>query len=194
MSGHLPPLAALLMALISLTFEAQARAACTAANPNANVVESTPSSAFTDNGNGTVTHALTGLMWKQCAQGQSGATCATGAAATLTWSAALAAAKNENFASHRDWRLPNRKELESIVESCGSSPAMNQILFPATPPVRFWSASSYVPDPTGAWVVDFIDGAGYSDPKSSSYNVRLVRGGQLHDAFDAQVIFANGFE
>jgi len=182
------------LALISLAFGAPAQAACTAGNPNANVIESTPTSTFTDNGNGTVTHALTGLMWKQCAQGQSGAACVTGAATTMTWSAALTAAKNENFAGHSDWRLPNKKELESIVESCGISPAINQILFPATPALRFWSASSYVLDPTGAWIVAFIDGDGYPDPKSSSYNVRLVRGGQPFDAFDAQIIFANGFE
>ena len=40
--------------------------ACTAANPLASATESTPTAAFTIHGDGTLTHQLTGLMWKQC--------------------------------------------------------------------------------------------------------------------------------
>ncbi|MDP4028446.1 MAG: DUF1566 domain-containing protein [Gallionella sp.] len=68
----------------------------------------------------------------------------------MTWNAALAAAKDANFAGHSDWRLPNIKELESIVESCGYNPAINRTLFPATPDEYFWSGSSYVPDTSQA--------------------------------------------
>lgn len=164
----------------------EAHAACTAANPNANVAESTPTSAFTDHGNGTVTHSLTGLMWKQCAEGLSGAGCATGAATAMTWGTALAAAKNANFADHSDWRLPNKKELESIVELCGYNPNINQDIFPATPASYFWSGSSYVPDPPNAWVVYFSSGNTYAGSKSLDGYVRLVRGGQTFDSFDSQ--------
>jgi len=61
---------AALFVLLSAAFEAGA--ACTAANPNANVAEATPTRAFADNGDGTVTHSPNGLMWKQCAEGLSG--------------------------------------------------------------------------------------------------------------------------
>jgi len=175
---------ATLLALLVAAFEAGA--ACTAANPNASVAESTPTSAFTDHGDGTVTHNLTGLTWKQCAEGLSGAGCATGAATAMAWSAALATAKNANFAGHSDWRLPNKKELESIVESCGYNPAINQTLFPATPASVFWSGSSYVPVPTYAWYVYFGDGDTHADDKAVGVYVRLVRGGQSFDSFDAQ--------
>jgi hypothetical protein len=162
-------------------------AACTAANPNANVVEATPTADFTDNGNGTVTHAKTGLMWKQCAEGLNGAGCATGAATAMTWSAALAAAASANtanFAGHADWRLPNIRELQSIVETCGHSPAINLTLFPATPASNFWSASTYVPVPANAWLVYFGDGDDDAHSKAYGYYARLVRGGQLFDSFD----------
>lgn len=187
MSPHLSALAALLLVL---AFGAQAQAACTAANPNANVIETTPTSAFTDNLNGTVTHALTGLMWKQCAQGQSGASCGIGSASTLNWSDALKAAAADRTAGYTDWRLPNKKELESIVEFCGYRPAINQTLFPATPASPFWSASSNVSDPAQAWYVSFNDGSTVdvdhrSVYKSEYYYARLVRGGQSFDSFDA---------
>lgn len=164
--------------------------ACTAGHPNANVVESTPSADFTDNGNGTVTHAKTGLMWKQCVEGLSGAACATGAATEMTWSNALAAAEFSSFAGFTDWRLPNLKELHSIVETCGYSPAINQSMFPATPAPGFgsvfWSASTYTPSPGNAWVFVFGNGGGVGTSKASLIFSRLVRSGQFFDGFDSQ--------
>ncbi len=181
---------AVLLAALGVSF--QVHAVCTAGLRNANVAESTPTTAFTDNFNGTVTHNLTGLMWKQCAEGLSGANCAIGNATTRTWAIALAQARDSNFAGHTDWRLPNIKELESIVESCGYEPSINETLFPATPFLpaytNYWSGSSYVPDPAYAWNVNFYRGATGAEQKASTGFVRLVRGGQFVDSFDAQAI------
>jgi len=69
-----------------------------------------PDSRYSDNGNGTVTDHHTGLMWKQCSEGQSGAAC-SGSVTTMRWAAALAAGANSSFAGFNDWRLPNTKEL-----------------------------------------------------------------------------------
>jgi hypothetical protein len=174
---------------------------CTAGHPNAWVIQSTPTSngannGLIDNGDGTVTHGLTGLMWKQCTEGLSGYGCLTGPAVVMTWANALGAAITANtangglgFANHNDWRLPNKNELESIIESCGYNPSINQAVFLATPGSHFWSASSYVGNPRFAWYVSFLDGvtdlnvkAGL--PVSFAY-VRLVRGGQsVVDSFD----------
>jgi hypothetical protein len=148
--------------------------ACTAGNPNANVIETTPTSSFIDHGNGTVTHNLTGLMWKQAVQGP------------IDWSTALAAAAADTTAGHSDWRLPNKKELESIVEHCGYSPSINQTLFPSTPAIIFWSGSSYVPNPSLAWGVLFFAGSSTTLDKTNTRYVRLVRDGQPSDSFDAQ--------
>jgi len=63
---------------------------------------------FTDNGDGTVTDKATGLMWSQADSGGDG----------MNWEDALAwvqAKNDENYLGHDDWRLPNAKELQSIV-------------------------------------------------------------------------------
>jgi hypothetical protein len=124
-------------------------------------------------------------MWKRCAEGRAwiGGTC-TGSDSALSWQNALAAAANSTFAGYSDWRLPNIKELQSIVESCGSDPAINTTIFPATPVSRFWSASSYGPDPTDAWCVGFGFGLVYPSDKPGGNRVRLVRGGESFNAFD----------
>jgi hypothetical protein len=182
----------LLAMLFPLAVGLPVHADCTAGHPNANVIESTPLSDFTDYLNGTVTHAKTGLMWKQCAEGQTwsnGVTC-TGTATTANWADALKAANTANtaaFAGYTDWRLPNKKELASIVEDCGYEPAINQTAFPATPRWwPFWSGSSYAPNPAYAWTVRFQDYGGLTVQgyKASGNFVRLVRGGQFLDSFD----------
>ncbi|RME75967.1 MAG: DUF1566 domain-containing protein [Chloroflexi bacterium] len=63
---------------------------------------------FVDNGDGTITDNATGLMWAQADSGVG-----------MTWEEALAwvQQKNaENYLGYSDWRLPNVKELQSIVD------------------------------------------------------------------------------
>ncbi|WP_205959819.1 Lcl C-terminal domain-containing protein [Flammeovirga aprica] len=60
---------------------------------------------YTDNGDGTVTDKATGLMWST----------ADNAEAVL-WQDALKYAENNELAGHTDWRLPDAKELQSIVD------------------------------------------------------------------------------
>ena len=161
-------------------------ASCTAGNPKANLIQTTPTADFdTTATDGTVIHTKTGLMWKRCAEGQNwnGTTC-TDSSYSFSWQNALAAAANSTFAGYTDWRVPNVKELQSIVESCGFIPAINQTIFPATPASYFWSASSYGPDPAFAWNVTFIDDFVGALDKSNGSQVRLVRGGQSFDSFD----------
>ncbi|MFZ5451239.1 MAG: DUF1566 domain-containing protein [Thermodesulfobacteriota bacterium] len=60
------------------------------------------------NGDGTITDQATGLMWTQVDSG-----------AAMNWEAALSWVQTQNAANylgHRDWRLPNAKELQSIVD------------------------------------------------------------------------------
>ena len=184
--AHWPLLA--MIPLFAIVSPARAVTSCAAANPNtSSVTESTPTSDFTINGNGTVTHAKTGLMWKQCEEGLSGATCATGPATTMTWANALAAANTANtaaYAGFTDWRLPNIKELESIVELCGFNPAINLTVFPNTLASVFWSGTSYSPFPADAWGVRFFDGDAYVYDNTLSLYARLVRGGDSADSFD----------
>lgn len=57
------------------------------------------------NGDGTITDNATGLMWTQADNGEG-----------LDWEHALAYAENSEFAGYTDWRLPNVKELQGIVD------------------------------------------------------------------------------
>ncbi len=142
------------------------------------VPSTTPSSRFTDHGNGTATDGKTGLMWMKCPLGQSGSDCATGSANTYTWQEALDVADGYSFAGYNDWRLPNIKELRSIVEQRCYDPAVNLAVFPATSSSSFWSASPSADDLFYAWDVDFnYGGAGYGS-RGSNRQVRLVRSGR----------------
>jgi hypothetical protein len=60
---------------------------------------------FADNGEGTITDKATGLMWAQADNGEG-----------LDWEGALLYAEDSKLAGYSDWRLPNAKELQSIVD------------------------------------------------------------------------------
>lgn len=60
---------------------------------------------FIDNGNGIITDNATGLMWQQADDGN-----------TYDWENALLYAENLTLAGYSDWRLPNAKELQSIID------------------------------------------------------------------------------
>ena len=145
----------------------------------AEIPSSTPTSRFTDHGNGTVTDNLTGLMWAQCAAGLSGAGCTTGTERKHIWHGALYLADISDKASYTDWRLPNIKELSSIVEQRCFYPAINLAVFPNTPASIFWSSSSSAQQTFSAWVVNFNVGYAVNGvSRDDSFHVRLVRSGQ----------------
>ena len=69
---------------------------------------------FVDNGDGTITDLATGLMWQQ-ADSQRG----------MDWEDALFYADNLSLGGYDDWRLPNAKELQSIVDYTRSPSTSN---------------------------------------------------------------------
>ncbi|MDK9723177.1 MAG: DUF1566 domain-containing protein [Rhodospirillales bacterium] len=69
---------------------------------------------FMDKGDGTVIDRATGLTWTKADSGRG-----------LDWGQALAYCEALAFAGHDDWRLPNAKELHSIVDY-GRSPSATQ--------------------------------------------------------------------
>lgn len=145
----------------------------------ASIPATTPTNRFTVNNNGTVSDTKTGLMWKKCSEGQSGTDCSGGSAATYTWQLALQQAQTVNngggFAGYSDWRVPNVKELLTIVEEQCVQPSINLTVFPNTPSNVFWSSSPDANYSSFAWFVYF--GSGSSDNYGKGYDsyVRLVR-------------------
>ena len=121
-----------------------------------------------------VTDNTTGLIWKRCAEGMtwSGVSC-TGSATKYIHKAALQLGIN-------GWRLPNIKELASIVDRSKSNPAITDpSSFPNTPyDTNFWSSSPYVSSSVNAWGLNFgdgsVNGSNRRDDGNNDY-VRLVR-------------------
>jgi len=141
----MPPRIVLSLALSSATF-VSASALAQTCQPK--IRETTPTAQFViDVQQGTVLDKKTGLMWKRCVEGQSGTDCATGNVAYYHWGGALRQAANSRHANHQDWRLPNAKELKSIVEEICYRPAINETAFPNAPSKLHWSGSPYAGNP-----------------------------------------------
>lgn len=155
---------------------------------NPNIENITPDSRYTVNNDGTVTDNETGLMWMQCSEGQTwesngGAGGCIGTATSHTWEAALALANAKAFAGYTDWRLPNIKELASLVAEDRYDPAINSKIFPETP-YPFWSGSPNSNSNGDSWIVNFYYGRDdneinrYNSPNYPTPHVRLVRSAQ----------------
>jgi hypothetical protein len=142
--------------------------------------------SYTSNGDGTITHNNTGLVWEKKTDCSGGPHCVND---RYTWAGAftyVAALNAANFAGHNDWRLPNVKELQSIVNYQNVFPAVSSEFNDCsngscTSSVSYyWSSSSYANSPSYAWIVYFYDGnvdANFKSVSGDSYYVRAVRGG-----------------
>lgn len=120
----------------------------------------------------------TGLVWKRCSEGQTGADCAGGTHSLTNWSGALGLANASNWAGFDDWRLPNIMELRTLVETGCHEPAINLSLFPATPLDYYWSSTTANPFPAFAWRLFSDLGVSNRWFKTDTQTaVRLVRGG-----------------
>lgn len=88
----------------------------------------------------------------------------------------VADVNTSELCGYSDWRLPTREELSLIVDYSTVSPAIDTVYFPNTQSSVYWSSSPNAYYSSGAWVLGFSDGYGYSLSKSDGYYVRLVRG------------------
>lgn len=162
---------------------APAKCLISAANPNPSLDgQQTPTARFIINTDGTVEDKLTGLMWKRCAEGQVNDNCVSQNADQYTsFAHVLDTAKKSNFAGYLDWRVPNIKELNSIVEPLCRGPAINSEVFPGVSGHAYWTSSPIVqPAEAGTlWYVHFQDGANYTkgemDLLGAFRYLRLVR-------------------
>jgi len=123
----------------------------------------------------TVDHN-TGLMWATdgnhygCNWGQQ-----------TDWDAAIDWCNNLDFAGYTDWRLPNVKELQSIIDYGTHYPAIDITYFINTKSDPYWSSTTGDGDPDGsefAWRVHFHTGEVYAYYKTVDNYVRAVRGGE----------------
>lgn len=138
-----------------------------------------PTPRFTDNNNGTVTDNLTGLIWLKNANcfGQK------------TWSDALNGCNKLNSGEcglsdgsvEGDWRLPNVKELYSLLDYSEYDPALPSghpfTGVQPSSPSYYWSSTTYVFSTWGAQLVSLNYGFTAWDPKRyEGHYVWPVRG------------------
>lgn len=116
-----------------------------------------------------VTDNLTGLVWVK------------GPDATMrTWDEALAYSNDHSLCGYTDWRLPNRKELRSLVNYGEANPTawLNTQGFSDVQTASYWSSTTYAFDPELAWPDIMEDGRLFEDYKYSYGYAWPVRGGQ----------------
>ena len=105
---------------------------------------------FVDNGDGTVTDRATGLMWMKVDSGK-----------TMNWEQSLEYAEGLEYAGHDDWRLPNVKELQSIVDysrapdarsASARGAAINPIFALTDKEPWFWTGTTHIENRFGYYV------------------------------------------
>jgi len=143
--------------------------------------------AFVNNGDGTISDSVTGLVWDQAPF----VGCGGGGTALRTWQNALKAAATASGCGYRgynDWRLPNIKELESLVDvtQSATSPAVfaNGLIAAPSSTTYFWSSTTYPSSQAGvvsAFTIFTYDGNFTSLQISNNAYALLVRGGQSFD-------------
>lgn len=133
-----------------------------------------PAPRFLDNRDGTVSDKLTGLVWLRDA----------GCFSAHNWIDALDAANNlsDGFCSLSDgskagdWRLPNVRELQSLVDFGQHSPALPVgHLFVDVRLTFYWTSTSAVDSPANAWAVGVYFGGIDNGPKTGSFSLWPVR-------------------
>lgn len=143
--------------------------------------------SYTDNGDGTITDNVSGLTWEKLSDDGS----IHDKDNTYTWANAfsvkIANLNATSFAGYNDWRLPNVKELQSIINFGVVNPSTypefsNACMGGCTPTTcSCFQVASYWTSTTAqnasAWVVFFSEGRTIFTLKTGTFYVRAVRGG-----------------
>lgn len=135
---------------------------------------------FVDHGDGTVSEPRTGLMWDVCALGTHADTGCAGTDEITTWQDALWLVRernNANWRGHNDWRMPNVKELASLIDATRQRPTIDHRHFPAAAGAAHWTATTHHTFPHMAWAVYFGAGNVFAKDKNTVARLRLVRSG-----------------
>ncbi|MDD2366026.1 MAG: DUF1566 domain-containing protein [Desulfuromonadaceae bacterium] len=151
-----------------------------------------PSPRFTDNGDLTMTDSLTGLIWTKDANlmmTRDPAYDINGPAdGKVTWLSAISYVKKlntDNYLGYNDWRLPNRNELESMInkQKPDQSTWLNSQGFNNIWADGYWSSGAfYIPNSYYSyyqWFVNMGDGTVDASHNSFTYSVWPVRSGQV---------------
>jgi hypothetical protein len=127
--------------------------------------------SYADNGDGTVSDQVTGLMWQKTDGGE------------MTWEKAQEYAHQLQLGGHHDWRLPGSMELFSILDHGKHGPSMHTVYFTRTEARYWWTNSRHVDDDSKVWLVNSGGGIGAHAKQETlsaggerPVHVRCVRG------------------
>ena len=146
-----------------------------------------PDPRFITGATGIVTDTLTGLIWLEnanCTVFFSGDSTGQN---NRSWSNALTATNSlesgycglTDGSSAGDWRLPNVRELQSLIDYGEYDPALpDGHPFTGVQSHYYWSSTTHAVITCAAWRVGLYGGMVYHDGKSFTYYVWPVRGGQ----------------
>jgi hypothetical protein len=131
-----------------------------------------PAPRFVDNADGTVTDALTGLMWEKSPLGS-----------IRTWENALTYCNNLELGGYTDWRLANARELHSLINVEAANPAtwLGGQGFSGVRADDYWSSTTSAANTDMAVVIRIDEGGAMGRTTKVLYGGEYawaVRGGQ----------------
>lgn len=156
---------------------------------DSNIPATTPIDRFILSDNGTVFDQKTNLMWTRCPYGVrlSEKECIGSGFPYYSWERALETVKETSYAGYSNWRLPNIKELATLVEYQCVAPAINTKVFPGnynhSSYTQIWSSSpSYYSgtdeisrSEAASFMLDFDAGKARLAIARYGHNIRMVR-------------------
>lgn len=108
---------------------------------------------------------------------------------SIKWEDALLYADSSKLGGFTDWRLPNIKEIQSLVDVGRINPALNTNFFNSAPAVKLWSSTTLFNKVSSDWYMDTRYGITTYDAKVRKNYAMLVRGG-LNNSMSVQQHFA----
>lgn len=119
-----------------------------------------------DNGDGTLTDEITGLVWQQQPTEE-----------MFNWDSAAEYCDGLSLAGHGDWRLPTIRELRSLSDDRIVEPSFSKQQLPGAGAAEWWSATLQANRPERAWYLDSRTGLVTYRERTESLRVLAVRGG-----------------
>ncbi|MFC4654605.1 MULTISPECIES: DUF1566 domain-containing protein [Rheinheimera] len=162
-----------LMLALSLSLPLQAAQIC-----YSTIEDAIDFSQFTLNSDGTVLDSKTRLLWSACLVGQSwdsSSKSCTGNPQQLTWADALLESARQDLGGFSSWRLPNAKEVQSIINRGCVDPALRLSLFPGANSENIWTGTTAANEANQAFAVAMYSGKNNLKTKNAQLYVRLVR-------------------